>query len=135
MLAIFVLWAIGATYFAFCPPRSVSERHKVVDPLECQSLKTWYLWYNDEYFGGTLPKNAVVDYGNARGAMAVTTSVEGVFHITLEKRYTLAANVAHENILHESCHVLTWTEFDEHGKRWYDCMHRLYEKGAFENLL
>jgi hypothetical protein len=124
-LAVLWIWVIDA----------YSKNKPTGDPLECPALKVWYLAYNDEYFDGMLPKNAVVDYGDARGAMAMTVKREGVFYVTLEERYNLAASVAHETLLHESCHIVTWSEFDEHGKRWYDCMHRIYAKGAFEGLL
>lgn len=117
---------------AICP---VSERQDEPDPLECQALKVWYLDFNEQYFMGVLPRNAVVEYGNAHGAMATTFKVGGVFHIVLEKKYTLANKVAHEVLLHESCHVISWSEKEEHSRRWHDCIHRLEEQGAFENLL
>jgi hypothetical protein len=138
-IGIFGLLAAVCLTLAPAPARPVSEhateQKKAAPGPECQGLKEWYLAFNDEYFGGALPKNALVEYGDARGAIAYTTKDEGRFHVVLEKKFTLAPNVAHSVLLHESCHILSWSEFDEHGHRWHDCMDRLYQKGAFEGLL
>lgn len=99
-------------------------------------LKAKYLEYNEEYFLGMLPTDAIVGYGTCPDdAMACTTHPEDIFHVTLVEKYNPAVATAHENILHESCHILTWDEIEEHGPRWKDCMHRIYDLGAMEGLL
>ena len=116
-------------------------KKKTAGSPECLALKVWYDGYNTEYFFGALPKDTNVDYGDpgvdSEGGerMGVTRKSNGHFEIILNKKYTLAPKVAHELILHESCHIIAWTEFDEHGPRWRDCMDRLYQAGAFEGLL
>jgi hypothetical protein len=103
----------------------------------CRGLKLKYLEYNDAYFDGVLPRNTIVEYGTCPDAQSIacTTHPGDVFKITLVKEYNLAPVQAHVNLLHESCHIVTWTELEEHGPRWKDCMHRIYQKGAFEGIL
>lgn len=99
-------------------------------------LKAKYLEYNEEYFLGMLPTDAIVGYGTcAEDAMACTTHPEDIFQITLVKEYNLAPAQAYENLLHESCHLVTWSELDEHGPRFKDCMRRIYALGAFDGIL
>lgn len=143
ILIIIALWLAVSLFFALPPRRSLSGQggKKKTVGVECLGLKAWFDGYNTEYFYGALPKDTTVEYGDpgvdSSGGerMGATGKTNGHFYIILNKKYTLAPKVAHLTVLHESCHIIAWTEFDEHGIRWRDCMHRLDLAGAFEGLL
>ena len=124
-----VLVLLGLLFFTAIPLGAAQD-----EPI-CKNPQIWFQEYNEEYFYGMLPANTIVRYGDAQGNEAITQKLFGRFYITLEPKYNLAPKQAHENILHESCHVLSWSELDDHGPRWRDCMDRLYQKGAFRDLL
>ena len=109
-----------------------------VGATPCEGLKAWYDGYNEQYFSNLLPSDTVVSYGNAGGNIAITFKDSARFHIVLEQRYNLAPNQAHESLLHEECHIETWSAHDSldgHGVAWRGCMDRLYKAGAFDGLL
>lgn len=103
---------------------------------QCENLQAWYNEYNEQYFGNTLPKDTVVKYKKLKDLMATTSSHDGVhFEVDEDPAYNLAARTAHATLLHEMCHIETWSEPEEHGHRWISCMHRLMKIGAFDNVL
>jgi len=101
-----------------------------------EQLRQWYDQNNEQYFLGMLPKDTVIDYSlHDDEFMGATTKIEGKFHISLNRKYNLAVNVAKVTLYHEECHVSTWGEIEQHGLRWKSCMHRIENEGAFEGLL
>jgi hypothetical protein len=111
------------------------NKHQRIE--KCEGLKIWYDEYNQQYFENKLPKDVVIDYSGAGGYMAITTMLsDGRFHIALNEKYTAAPRVAHLTLLHEQCHVATYDEIEEHGKRWRTCMLEIDAEGAFRaNLI
>ena len=98
----------------------------------CEALKVWYDGYNEAYFGNSLPKDTVIDYTGTGEYAALTRRMEdGTFHIVFNAKYTASPIFSHLILLHESCHIKTWDEFDEHGPRWVACMETLELNGAF----
>lgn len=111
---------------------AVNQPEKHVTDGRCEALKVWYDGYNDAYFGNTLPKDTVIDYTGTGEYAALTRRMEdGTFHIVFNPKFTASPIFAHLILLHESCHVKTWDEFDEHGPRWVACMNTLEANGAF----
>lgn len=104
---------------------------------KCLGLDLWYRHYNEEYFNDELPTNTVVDYGGHDDDFIATTSslTDGRLHIAMNEKYTSAPRTAHLYLLHEMCHVKTWDEKEEHGKRWRTCMLVLDFEGAFKEIL
>jgi hypothetical protein len=103
-------------------------------------LDWWNEGFNSEYFGDKLPKDIVIDWNERDDHnMATTTTLpDGRFHIALNEKYCLATRIAHVTLLHEDCHVLTFSEVEdgkEHGPRWKTCMVNLSQQHAFENEL
>ena len=104
-----------------------------------QELSQWYLGYNHQYFQDELPQDTVLsrDLHDDR-FMALTTYVDGRYHIQINPRYNESRKSERIDILHESCHVLMFIEndyeLDDHGPHWQACMHRLAHQGAFESL-
>lgn len=102
---------------------------------ECDGLPAWYAGYNETYFNTTLPKDTKVGYGDAGGAMAVTRTTDGRhFEIILDRTYNKSARVAHTVLLHEMCHIETWSEVEEHGHKFIGCMRATYRAGAFQAI-
>jgi hypothetical protein len=105
------------------------------EPLECLGLKAFYDTYNANYFGGKLPSNTVVEYGEANGAMAITMKDGGHFRIIINKTFNPVPRAAHLTLLHEQCHIASWQqELDDHGPRFQHCMRTLALEGAFDEL-
>ncbi len=147
LFAVFGLWVLACLFLAaasafivFGPGSSLTEQRYVTDPLEGPNLKAWYDADNEEYFNNKLPHDTVVEYGtplarDGHEVIAMTTQVAGVFHIVFSRKYALANRVSHLFLIHESCHLESWAEFDEHGPKWKACMHRVEAAGAYEDLL
>ncbi len=104
-----------------------------------------YQEFNEEYFGNKLPKDIIIDHNEPK-MMASTMYLSGIgrFYISFNDKYTLAERVADETLLHEQCHIATWSEqptdgtFDQskrHGPRWRACMLQLDMQGAFRTEL
>jgi len=88
------------------------------------------------WFDGKLPKNVFIGriYGDKFQAYTLKNKETGQFTILFNTQYNLARSQADINILHESCHIKTWTEFEEHGPRWVGCMRDLAARGAMDSL-
>lgn len=107
-----------------------------------KDLDKWYSIYNSEYFGDKLPKDTVIDWSEYDPNRMSSTSVlpDGRFHIAFSEKYCLADRTAHIVLLHEDCHIATFSEItrdpkSEHGPRWRTCMLNLYQQGAFKKDL
>lgn len=106
--------------------------------LSVSQLQATYDSFNEEYFNNSLPKNAVVDYGEYDDDFMATTQVisGNRFHIALNESYTGGARNARLTLLHEQCHIKTWgQDRDQHGKLWRSCMLQLDMAGAFREQL
>lgn len=107
-----------------------------------RDLDRRYASNNSEFFDDKLPKDTVIDWAEHGSDNMATTSVlpDGRFHIAFNEKYCLADRTAHMVLLHEQCHVRTFSEITsdprtEHGPRWRTCMLNLYQQGAFKNEL
>jgi hypothetical protein len=116
--------------------------HQVAKSDLPKDLDKWYATYNAEYFNDKLPKNTIISWNEVDDRYMATTTVlpSGRYHIAFNKKYCLADRVAHITLLHEDCHILTFTEVsegkkEEHGPRWRTCMLHLALQGAFESEL
>lgn len=100
-----------------------------------KDLDKYYSQYNSEFFNDTLPRDVVIDWGEYNTDRLASTSKlsDGRFHIAFNEQYTSAGRVARLVLLHEQCHIATWSEQPlEHGPRWRTCMLNLYQQGAFK---
>lgn len=108
------------------------------------TLSQLYDGYNTEYFFGSLPKTARVEWGeminpdSGKPDMGQTDRIGPIYHIIISVHYHPSMKEAQITLLHEMCHVQIWqsglTELDQHGPLWKDCMHRLADEGAFDDL-
>ena len=119
------------------PYKQADSKSKVDFP---KHLNWWNEGYNSGYFDDKLPKHIVIDWSEYNDDNMATTTVlpDGRFHIALNEKYCLATRVAHITLLHEDCHILTFSEVNEgkeHGPRWRTCMINLSRQRAFENEL
>jgi hypothetical protein len=106
--------------------------------LTVTQLQQTYAAFNEEYFNNSLPKDAVVDYGERDNHFMATTQTlpDGRFHIAMNKDYVGGARHARLTLLHEQCHIKTWQrEVVEHGRLWRSCMLQLDMAGAFREQL
>ena len=104
------------------------------------NLDAIYNSLNVQYFGNSLPKDTVVDWSETGSTNMATTYKlqDGRFHIALNEQYLKAERVLALTMLHEQCHIKTFTEAEagqEHGARWRTCMLELDLQGAFRNQL
>ena len=130
---------LAASYFAFVQHFGAHSVSKSDLP---RNLDRWNNDYNSEYFNGKLPSNILIDWSEHDNRYMATTTVlpSGRFRIALNQKYCLADRTAHLTLLHEDCHVLTFSEISEskkseHGPRWRTCMLNLHQQGAFKNEL
>ena len=119
---------------------------KTLAPAAVDPLDSWYRAYNNIYFQKELPDTVYITHDLTDDRfMAVTDRLlSGAYHIRFNVKYgytPIPGGISVEelrNLLHESCHVLLFVEKDEelndHGPHWQNCMHRLANMGAFENL-
>jgi len=112
-------------------------RPKAVTETSEADLRTFYDDSNTAFFDGKLPQDVVITRTEHDPRWMATTSKlpDGRFLIKMNTRYTAAQRVAFQTMLHEECHVKTWSEFDEHGPRWKACMVGLDIQGAFKAYL
>lgn len=121
--------------------------HRILVPTKAKvdlpkDLDKWYSIYNSEFFNDKLPKDTVIDWGEYDLDRMGSTSVlpDGRFHIAFNEKYCLADRTARMILLHEDCHIATFTETTRdsktwHGPRWRTCMLNLYQVGAFKKDL
>jgi predicted SprT family Zn-dependent metalloprotease len=126
IVAVFAwLLAIGGTH------KNPITAHAIVTSKT--ELDKKYAEYNEIYFGGKLPADTVIDHSESVQMASTMKMSDGRFHIAFNDKYTLADRVARLVLLHEQCHIKTWTEQDiaEHGPRWRTCMLALDLQGVF----
>lgn len=114
-------------------------------PLKPDTVYLSFLYnaYNDVYFNGNLPRNIVVDWDPMlipQHNMGLTECPDDKVasdgcKITLSPDQQRWSRVWMMTLLHEECHVATWgKEKDAHGKQFHQCMRRLANEGAFDEL-
>jgi len=136
---ILITIALAGLYFALSQHLSAPA---VAGKDLPKDLDKWYAVYNTEFFDDKLPRNPVIDWGEYDGNRMASTTVlpDGRFHIAFNEKYCLAERTARLVLLHEQCHVQTFSEVNrdpksEHGPRWRTCMLNLYQQGAFKKTL
>ena len=124
--------AIGAGWFYLgSHPR---EKHQYARSITLQQMKEDYLSYNALWFGNELPTDITFGHIYGNSLQAKTLNENGHFVMLFNPEYNKASSQADLNILHESCHIRTWDEFDAHGPRWVGCMRDLAARGALDFL-
>jgi hypothetical protein len=110
-------------------------------PLTDAQLRAEYDANNDEYFGGKLPKDVIIDWSEYNPDFEAATSYNSnqqKFMIKFNEKYVTSAHYTRLLLLHELCHVETW-ERDKsesgHGSPWRACMARIDMDGAFRHIL
>jgi hypothetical protein len=112
-----------------------------------------YREFNDAYFQGKLPKDTQIIFSDDAHGMADTgcTDADGTMGIDcairFKQRYVLAPRHAESTLLHEMCHIKTWTKTQQdsrpagveqvrwdHNKFWRGCMLNLDSQGAFRSI-
>lgn len=97
--------------------------------------------YNSAYFQDRLPKNTIIDFSETRDLYTSVTErlPDGRYRIAFNKKYVRATTIADIILLHESCHIPTYDDYDSvegyHGKEWRACMLELDMQGAFRHEL
>lgn len=102
-------------------------------------LEPWYLGYNVKYFNNELPTKIYIDHElKDDSVMAVTNFIGEVIYIRFNRKYEPSGEQARGSLLHEMCHVYlkisNQIELDNHGPKWQNCMHKLADKRAFEDI-
>lgn len=143
VLLAMVVWAI---HEQLDPDEAPGEEAAAHPNTSAEELRTWYLSDNDNYFGGKLPKDTVINWDdNDPNTMAQTQKFpDGHFEIQLNSAYAGAERTQLYLLLHESCHIETWAEshpdgifFDatkQHEKLWRTCMLRIDAADGFRDL-
>ncbi len=103
------------------------------DNMSIAEMHDFYDAANEAYFENKLPKDVLIDYTDHNDKSMAYTEIllDGRFHIAFNRKYSNPPQVGDLTILHEQCHVKTFTEDLEHGHYWYACMDDLNRQGAF----
>ena len=130
-----IVLACGAAEATKTPSCNVIPKQPV-PVMNYVELRAWYKVYNRNYFFDHLPE-ARFEWENMHAIhrMGQTDCSFKPCLITLDITYNEAFPVAKATILHEMCHVETWGEQEDHGKKWQACMHTLWLEGAFDGLI
>lgn len=116
------------------PARPQARAKQPADQLEF-SPQVWFDAYNQQYWLGALPA-ADVQFREDNDTVGMTRydAEHKIFRISISEKYNVTIAETQMTILHEECHVATWTELEQHGPRWQACMHSLAARGAFDKL-
>lgn len=126
--AAVVYWMIVQTFLD-------STRHVSAFGMTVEQLQNQYAVDNDRFFDDKLPKKVVIDYGETNPQyMATTAFRENEFHISLNPTFARAERVDKYLLLHEACHMDTWSEGVEHGPDWRVCMLKIDAQGGFREI-
>jgi hypothetical protein len=138
------VWLLSVLFWSACAYVACYGHQRLRDlaparikVISGKDLDTWYRAYNSEYFNDNLPKDAVLDWGEYDPDRMASTSrlPDGRFHVAFNEKYCLAGRVMHIVLLHEQCHIQTFSEKTDHGPRWRTCMLNLYQQDAFKKDL
>lgn len=126
---------LGHNLLAHGKPRRIGD---VISENFCQK---WFDGINDVYFNNTLPPTKVkfdtIDsalVGITYCTLNLQTDSYSACTIHINRKYNLAEPVAAETVIHETCHVATYVEREDHGPRWQTCMLDLAKRGAFKGV-
>jgi len=105
------------------------------------NLRSWFADFNGEYFGNKLPQNTEVEFaslGNGTDfvVFGATSEQGGGYKIQIDNRLRQLGwdRIILATLIHESCHVETYSEIEEHGVQWEKCMHRVADAGGLDKL-
>lgn len=103
---------------------------------EQERLRKQYKINNAKWFAGTLPdKTEVVYTALAPNLIGLTTlEADGHYKIHVSNHYILSRPASDEILFHETCHIVTWDEWADHGPEWTKCMLDLAQRGAMEGV-
>lgn len=135
-LAVFALLTLG--WYALgkisTPKGSSAKPKPVTTSALLEHVREQYVSYNEMWFDGKLPKDTIFTLTPNTSFQAETDKVNGTFVIRFNPKYNLVVSQIDLNLLHESCHIVTWDEDLDHGVRWVGCMRSLAARGALDRL-
>jgi hypothetical protein len=117
--------------------------------VNTEFLEGIYSTYNDEYFGGRLPKDTAIiyapdpdepeDVGSTECSLDIVTMKPSACSIHIAPYANVAQTVAIESMIHEMCHIQTYgvAEHDgkgSHGKEWTACMLGVAMSGGMDGV-
>lgn len=103
--------------------------------MTIEQLQNQYSEDNDRFFNNKLPKKVTIDYGETDPRyMATTVLKDDGFHISLNLAFARAERVDQYLLLHEACHIETWSEGSQHGPDWRVCMLKIDAQGGFREI-
>jgi predicted SprT family Zn-dependent metalloprotease len=113
-----------------------------IPPSACSSdspsiieLQEMYKNNNKKYFSSKLPNKVIIRYGGSDEYTGFTSYENGVFIIEINPKHNLTPNQTELTLIHEMCHVSSYPEFDDHGRKFMAELHRLMNAGVFDKLL
>jgi hypothetical protein len=143
-LAVLAVWLFG------CEKRPNREHYVSVPSVSSGEVNVSYLEgvypsFNEGYFHNKLLKNPKIDMLEEMYMASTMCHEDGGCVIHFNPKYVLAPRTAQLVMLHEMCHIETWstdvvtfggkTEQADHGKVWRSCMLRLDMEGAFREII
>ena len=149
ILAVLSSWLLGCqrSKEKFVPLPAPTASNGDTDAAYLERL---YETYNDQYFGNRLTRTPIIDVENEGPDMADSwcDNQDGTgCHISFDLHYTAAPRTAQSVLLHEMCHIKTWSFYADkkvppgsdysrlfHGKEWRGCMLSLDAQGAFREI-
>lgn len=151
-----ILLAITVVFlFGFSGPHW-KEQIVVIDPPHNPEFVPDLDWYqrafsayNKAYFHGRLntPNFVVAELSDTMLEASTECKENGTnCTVAFAPRYNQAPREAAQHVLHEMCHIKTWTDdqgaiilsaddLTRHGKHWRGCMIDLDNSGAFRQLI
>jgi hypothetical protein len=142
LLAVLASWLGGCSREHYVELPDTATADGMTDAAFLQRL---YATDNESYFHNRLPKVIKIDMlGSNQANIADTfcdpTGLDCVMHFN--DKFSSAPRVAALFMLHEQCHIKTWTKDRDslgqqidHGRDWRTCMVGLDAEGAFRQLL
>lgn len=136
-----IFWTIILAFAFFALMQTADPQTPRREPdTTAKDLKEWYEQYNELYFQKRLPTDTTFDLNLHDGNMAETTMPGWVmYNISMDKHYVAAKRVGRLTLIHEMCHIDTWTEsLDEkvqHGAKWNACMLRIDMAEGFRYII
>jgi hypothetical protein len=136
-----LLYAVGCmAYHMKHPLNFKSAGSIVVDTLQAQ--KFFDNW-NQTQYGGTLaptvvfvetPPDGDAYMGQTLCDLKDDASGAEACQMYINPKFNIAEVTADETIIHESCHVKTANEFEDHGPRFQHCMLEVAMSGGFKGI-
>lgn len=142
-----IILAVIASYLFGCNRPEADDSN---DGLVTEAyLHTAFNHINNTYFDRKLPIPEIkLDATDGKFVAYTQCSDDGkTCSIHFNPKYVVAESTADPVLLHEACHMKTWTQTVTadmpseptqaffHGKPWKDCMYQVEADGAFRDLL